>query len=213
VGAYRKWADTVGDQAYTWDNFLRYIQRSVKFTPPNVSLRGANTSDIQFDPNEYQPTGGLLQVGFANFASPLSTWMKVAWQALGVMPASKFSSGTLSGVQYVTLNVNPTDMHRSSADSAMFESARNCTNLVVFANTQVLKIIFDENKAATGIMANSLYNQTFPMMAVREVVSCAGVFRSPQLLIVSGIGPANLLQNYSIPVIADRPGIGQNLQD
>lgn len=203
----------MGDQAYSWDNFLPYLQKSVKFTPPNVALRGANTSDIQFDPNAYQPTGGPLQVSFANFASPLSTWMKLAWQALGVKPANGFSSGTLSGVQYVTLNVNPADMHRSDAASSMFESARNRTNLVVFAYTQAMKITFDENKVATGIMANDLNNETFPLTATREVVSCAGVFRSPQLLMVSGIGPENTLQNYSIPVIADRPGVGQNLQD
>lgn len=212
-GAYQKWADTVGDQAYSWNNFLPYLQKSVKFTPPNVALRGANTSDIQFDPNAYQPTAGPLQVSFANFASPLSTWMKLAWQALGVKPANGFSSGTLSGVQYVTFNVNPSDMHRSDAASSMFAACRNRTNLVVFANTQAVQIMFNDNKAATGIMVNDLNNKTFPLMAAREVVSSAGVFRSPQLLMVSGVGPANLLQNWSIPVVADRPGVGQNLQD
>jgi choline dehydrogenase len=185
----------------------------VKFTPPNVALRGANTSDIQFDPNAYQATGGPLQVSFANFASPLSTWMKLAWQSLGVKPANGFSSGTLSGVQYVTLNVNPTDMRRSSAASAMFEASRNRTNLVVFAYTQAMKITFNENKAATGIMAMDINNQSFPLTAAREVISCAGVFRSPQLLMVSGVGPEYALRNQNITVIADRPGVGQNLQD
>jgi choline dehydrogenase len=203
----------VGDQAYTWDNFFPYLQKSVQFTPPNVQLRGDNTSDIQFDPAAYSPTGGPLQVSFANFVSPLATWMKLAWQALGVKPANGFSSGTLSGVQYVTLNVNPADMRRSSAASAMFESSRNRTNLVVFAYTQAMQIMFDENKKATGIMANDINNKTFPLMATREVVSCAGVFRSPQLLMVSGIGPRFALQNQNISVIADRPGVGQNLQD
>jgi choline dehydrogenase len=139
--------------------------------------------------------------------------MKLAWQALGVKPANGFSSGTLSGVQYVTLNSNPTDMHRSDAASSMFAAARNRTNLVIFANTQALQIMFNDNKAAAGIMANDLNNKTFPLMAAREVVSCAGVFRSPQLLMVSGVGSAKLLQNWSIPVVADRPGVGQNLQD
>jgi choline dehydrogenase len=80
----------------------------------------------------------------------------------------------------------------------MFESARNRTNLIMSTNTQALKIIFNKNKVATSIMVNDLNNQTFPLMAAQGVVSCAGVFRSPQLLMVLGIEPADLLQNYSI---------------
>lgn len=213
VGAYQKWADAVGDQSYTWDNFLPYLQKSVQFTPPNVTLRGANSSDIMADTKAYLLTGGPLQVSFANFVSPLATWMKIAWQSLGVIPATGFSSGTLSGVQYMPLNVNPSDMHRSSAASAMFEASRNRTNLVVFAYTQATQVMFDSNKVATGVMVNDINNQTFKIRAAKEVISCAGVFRSPQLLMVSGVGPAATLNNFSIPVIADRPGVGQNLQD
>ena len=166
-----------------------------------------------FNAESYLPNGGPLQVSFANFVSPLATWMKIAWQSLGVKPASGFTNGTLNGVQYMTLNINPIDMHRSDAESAMFEASRNRTNLVVFAYTQATQVMFDSNKVATGVMASDINNQTFKIQAVKEVISCAGVFRSPQLLMVSGIGPAATLNNFSIPVIADRPGVGQNLQD
>ncbi|CZR58637.1 related to choline dehydrogenase [Phialocephala subalpina] len=212
-GAFQKWADAVDDQSYAWDNFFPYLQKSVQFTPPNVTLRGFNSSDIMFDSSSFSPTGGPLQAGFANYVSPLATWMKLAWQALGVKPASGFNSGTLEGVQYIPLNINSSDEHRSSADSAMFEASRNRKNLVVFAYTQATMISFNKNKIATGIMASDINNDTFQLQAEREVISCAGVFRSPQLLMVSGIGPAEVLNNLSIPLIADRPGVGQNLQD
>ena len=73
--------------------------------------------------------------------------------------------------------------------------------------------MFDDDKVATGIMANDINNQTFKLQATKEVISCAGVFRSLQLLMVSGIGPPATLKSFSIPVTADRPGVGQNLRD
>jgi choline dehydrogenase len=108
--------------------------------------------------------------------------------------------------------VNPADMHRSSG-AAMFEASRNRTNLVVFGFTQATKIIMDSNKTATGIMANDINNQSFPLMAMKEVIVAAGTFRSPQLLMVSGIGSAAMLKNFSIPVVQDLAGVGQNLVD
>lgn len=73
--------------------------------------------------------------------------------------------------------------------------------------------MFDSNKTATGVMANDINNASFILTAAKEVIAAAGVFRTPQLLMVSGIGPAQLLAYNNIQVIADRPGVGQNLQD
>jgi choline dehydrogenase len=95
----------------------------------------------------------------------------------------------------------------------MYDVAQNRTNLNVFAFTQDTQIMFNENKTAIGVMAQGTDNKTFPLMASRDVVSCAGIFRSPQLLMVSGIGGAYLLRKNNITVVADRPGVGQNLQD
>lgn len=84
-GAYQKWADEVGDTAYTWDKFNPYMKKSVSFTPPNIELRGQNTSDIMFDATAFnaKSNSAPLQVSYAHFASPLSTWMKLGWQSLG----------------------------------------------------------------------------------------------------------------------------------
>jgi choline dehydrogenase len=73
--------------------------------------------------------------------------------------------------------------------------------------------MFNENKTAVGVIAQGTDNKTFPLMAAREVVSCASVFRSPQLLMVSRIGDAYLLRKNNIALVADRPSVGQNLQD
>jgi choline dehydrogenase len=53
----------------------------------------------------------------------------------------------------------------------------------------------------------------YTLAANREVILSAGAFQSPQLLMVSGVGPASTLESFSIPVIEDRPGVGQNMWD
>jgi len=73
--------------------------------------------------------------------------------------------------------------------------------------------MFDGNKTANAVMANDINGATFMLSAAKEVIACAGPFRTPQLLMVSGVGPANLLQHNGINVVANRPGVGQNLQD
>jgi choline dehydrogenase len=75
-----------------------------------------------------------------------------------------------------------------------------------------MKILFDATKKATGVSVNS-QGVPYTISATREVIVSAGVFHSPQLLMVSGIGPRPTLESLGIPVISERPGVGQNLCD
>jgi len=120
----QKWADQVGDQSYAWDSFFPYLQKSVQFTPPNITSRGTNSSNIMFNADSFSPTGGPLQTSFAKFVSPLATWIKLSWETLGVKTSGGHTAGVLDGVQYMTLNINPPNQHRSDADSSFFEAAR-----------------------------------------------------------------------------------------
>lgn len=60
-------------------------------------------------------------------------------------------------------------------------------------------------------MHNSLLGMSFQLNATTEIILSAGAFQSPQLLMVSEIGPSSTLEQHGIPIIADRPGVGQNL--
>lgn len=82
----------------------------------------------------------------------------------------------------------------------------------MFTLTKAKQIIFDSNKNATGVIVKSKL-KSFMIGVNREVILSAGAFQSPQLLMVSGIGPAAELKKFRIPIIADRPGVGQNMQD
>lgn len=78
--------------------------------------------------------------------------------------------------------------------------------------TQALRILFDDKRRATGVRVQSA-NRNYTLNARNEVILSAGAFHSPQLLMVSGIGPQNVLQQHDIPVLANRPGVGQNMHD
>ena len=84
--------------------------------------------------------------------------------------------------------------------------------LVVYQSTMAKKILFDTNKKITGVLVDT-EGREYILSATKEVILTAGVFGSPQLLLISGVGPAATLQQHGIPVIADRPGVGQNMQD
>ncbi len=100
---------------------------------------------------------------------------------------------------------------RWSAARAYVEPNRNRANLHVMTDVTVQRIVI-ENGRATGI-AGSRGRTEFRLTAKRAVVLCAGAFGTPQLLMLSGIGPADHLQAHGIPVEVDRPAVGTNLQD
>ena len=85
------------------------------------------------------------------------------------------------------------------------------SNLNVQTGVQVERILF-EGKKVVGVAYTQGGKQRI-MRANKEVILCAGAFHSPQLLMVSGIGPKDQLSQFSIPLIHDLPGVGQNLQD
>ncbi|KAI0009455.1 hypothetical protein F4779DRAFT_582328 [Xylariaceae sp. FL0662B] len=101
---------------------------------------------------------------------------------------------------------------RETSATAYLQPALSRHNLVVFDNTLAERIIFDGNKVAKGIQA-STGDRTYTLNARREVIVSAGTFQSPQLLQVSGVGPAHVLSQHKIPIVADRPGVGHGMQD
>lgn len=78
--------------------------------------------------------------------------------------------------------------------------------------TQAMEILFDDDKRATGVRVQSV-GRDYTLSAEKEVILSAGVMHSPQLLMVSGVGPRKTLEENGIQVVADRPGVGQNMHD
>lgn len=161
----------------------------------------------------FKSSGGPLQVGYINFPVPFGSWAKLAFEALGFKGLRDMSSGALLGAQYVTQVVTP-EMTRSSSQASYLSYALSSgrQNLIIYPRTLAKKILFSSNLTATGV---SVVTRQIPytVSATREVIISGGAIHSPQLLMVSGIGPQATLSNLSIPVLINSPGVGQNLWD
>jgi choline dehydrogenase-like flavoprotein len=209
AGSLQAWADAVGDDSYTFDQFVPYFRKSVSFTPPNNDLRAANAS-VTYDASAFDAAGGgPVQVTYPNYGSPWSTWLQTGLSAIGLADTADFNRGKLEGHNYCTCMIDPKSMKRSSSQTAYLDQANGRPNLHVHQLTMAKKILFDGNKRATGVQIRT----GATLFARREVIVSAGAFQSPQLLMVSGVGPAAALTALGIQVVADRPGVGQNMTD
>ena len=156
---------------------------------------------------------GPLKITYPNYAQAISTWFAKAMKAVGIMPVDGFTTGALNGSAFLVHAINHTDGDRDSSETAFLRPFLGRPNLFLFNNTLAEKIIFDGN-TAKGVQVMSGNNtKSYTIFAGKEVIVSAGTFQSPQLLQVSGVGPAALLKRYGIDIVADRPGVGHGMQD
>ena len=101
---------------------------------------------------------------------------------------------------------------RWSTTRGYLDPVRDRENLTIITKALVCKLIFENNKA-TGVTFKDNKNKIFNIKSKKEVILCAGAVGSPHILMLSGIGPKDHLQSMGINLIADMPGVGQNLQD
>jgi choline dehydrogenase len=210
-GAYQQWADLVGDDSYTWPNFLHYLEKSVQFTPPNLEKMGPNVS-IPYDSSVYSKSGGPLQVSYPNYRQPFDEYLIKAFSGSGMKEITGLSSGHLDGFATSTFVFDPTTQTRSSSEASFLQQALSSTSLKVYIKTLAQKVLFDNKKRATGVQVQT-NSANYTLSARKEVIVSAGVFHSPQVLMLSGIGPKDTLDRFGIPVISNLPGVGQNMWD
>ena len=136
-----------------------------------------------------------------------------AWVEAGVefgLPRNPdFNAETTFGVGAYQLGIGK--HWRTSSASAFLQPVMNRPNLTVITGAQVSQVTFRGSIASGVAWIKDL--QTFAASAEREVILSAGALQSPQILQLSGIGPADLLRRFGIPVLADSPEVGRNLQD
>lgn len=210
-----QWADAVGDQSYTFDKFLPYFEKSLTFTPPAASLRPTNATP-EYDATKVGTGNGPLSVTFGHYAQAFSSWAQLAFKQLGINPIKGFTSGNILGSSYQLLTMDGQRFTRDSSETSFLrKNGLPRPNLIVYQSTLAKRIIFDNTKTATAVEIDigNLGGVTFKLSASKEIVISAGAFQSPQLLMVSGIGPAAALQKNNIPVISDLSGVGQNMLD
>ena len=155
---------------------------------------------------------GPLAISYPNYAQAFSSWVTKALASIGVPVIPGFQGGSLIGQSYTMFTLNATTMTRDSSETSFLQKALAYPNYMVYTTTMAKKILFDDNKNAVGVQVDTL-GTPYTLTANKEVILSAGTFASPQILMVSGVGPASSLSQLDIPVVVDLPGVGRNMQD
>ena len=208
-GCYDRWAEEVGDETYQWDAFKKYFDKGTKFHKADVGRRLANATP-EYDPAGERATSGPVSLAYTNYVLPLTTWLLKAVNTMGMKPIPGWIDGELIGSSWMMWTTDPKTQVRESSETAYLRPALQRSNLFVYISTLATKVLFD-GKKATGVLCNT-HGKEFLLAARREVILSGGAFQSPQLLMVSGIGPKETLEKHGIPILVDAPGVGQGME-
>jgi choline dehydrogenase-like flavoprotein len=190
---YDRWAAT-GLPQWSYEKVLPYFQRLEDWRGPSSDLRGR---------------GGPLTVQESTFADPLVEAYFEAGAATGYPLTPDYNGPKQEGFGRWQMTIR--DGRRCSAAVAYLRPALSRKNLHVATGAMVTRIVIEAGEAK-GIEWRAR-GQRKSARARREVIVCGGAINSPQMLMLSGIGPADDLRAHGIAVQADRPGVGRNLQD
>ncbi|SFA82845.1 choline dehydrogenase [Collimonas sp. OK607] len=191
---YADWV-SAGAAGWSWPELLPHFIR---------------TEGQQHLDNNLHGRGGPLIAANQKNTDPITDAMIEAAVQAGLERVDDFNDGNAGGAGIYQVNV--LDGRRSSIARNAIDPAMSRTNLTVLTQATVQCITLS-GRTATGVKYRLPDGSEQLAKARREVLLCAGAIHSPQLLMLSGIGPAAHLQEHGIAVAADLPGVGQNLQD
>jgi choline dehydrogenase-like flavoprotein len=190
---YEKWAAS-GATGWDWDGIRPYFLRA------EDNARGGS---------EHHATGGPLRVEDERSPRALTRDFLESCAGAGIPRIADYNGPEQDGAALV--QVTQRNGRRWSTADAYLRPGRRRRNLSVLDRAHVLGIEVEGGRA-TGVRYRRRGREQV-VRAGREVILSAGALASPQLLMLSGIGPAEQLRGLGIPVVADLPGVGENLQD
>jgi choline dehydrogenase len=159
--------------------------------------------------DEFHGAGGPLAVSDLRDRHPLAVAYVEAAVQCGYPRNDDFNGAVQEGAGYYQTTMR--NGWRASTAAGYLRQARRRANLAVVSGALATRIVFDGRRAA-GV-EYLVGNEARSARANVEVIVASGAFNSPQLLQLSGLGPAELLKSFGIPVVADAPGVGNDLND
>lgn len=190
---YDEWA-ALGNEGWSYDELLPLFQEVEN------NERGADA---------FHGVGGELNVADQQTVNPLSKAFVEACNQAGIPTTADFNGEQQEGSGlYQVTQING---ERCSAAKAFLDPVKDRQNLTILTDTQVEKLTF-EDKVCTGAIVRHA-KQSIQLTAKKEVIVSAGAINSPQLLLLSGVGPKTELDKHGIALVHELPGVGENLQD
>ena len=208
---YDGWADATGDDTWRWDNVLPYFRRHEDHWRGDGGGRGA---DPGFD--KFHGHGGEWRIEKQRLRwDVLDAFAEAATQA-GVPATSDFNRGDNEGVGYFEVN-QKSGWRWNTARAFLRPGCMKRPNFELWTGAQVARLLFAPTGEGGDPRCSGVQvwdgREMVTVKTRREVILSAGSIGSPQLLQLSGIGPAALLQRHGIDVVRDLSGVGSNLQD
>ncbi|MEL0185069.1 MAG: GMC family oxidoreductase N-terminal domain-containing protein [Hyphomicrobiales bacterium] len=196
---FDQWATKTGDDHWKWDNCLPFFVQH---------------EDYHGGLNEFHGVGGEWRIEKQRLRWDILDAFSQACVQAGIPEVEDFNRGSNEGVSY--FDVNQKSGWRWNTTRAFLRPIMGRSNLEVWTHAQVAKLLLtsDSNgKSHCSGVDVALPSGRVSINAREAVVLSAGAIGTPQILQLSGIGPANLLQKYGITTLVNLPGVGQNLQD
>ena len=194
---YDHWRQ-LGNTGWAFDDVLPYFIRA------EGQERGAD---------DYHGAGGPLAVSNMRIRRELCDKFIEAAGELGIPPREDFNGAEQEGAGYFQLTAR--NGRRCSTAVGYLNPARGRANLEIVTHAQTERVLF-EGRRAVGVVYRLGGRRKGTPREARcrgEVILSAGAIGSPQILLLSGVGPGAQLQGFDIPVVHDLPGVGRNLQD
>lgn len=192
---YDEWAEAIGDSRWSYAALLPL------FKAHENNERGKDS---------HHGSGGPLNVADVRDPNPLSDVFIRAAQEAGIPVNKDFNGSEQEGVGMY--QVTQKNGERWSSARAFLDAARSRPNLTVLAESQVRRLLL-EGKRATGVEVQSAQKGRIRLKCRGEIILSGGAVNSPQLLMLSGIGPRDELEKHGIAVVQELSGVGKNLQD
>ncbi|EXJ80887.1 hypothetical protein A1O3_07175 [Capronia epimyces CBS 606.96] len=191
-----------GGKEWTWQPLVPYLRKSATYHD---------------DPKLYLPElqkiggGGPIAISHAELIPEMEGFrdaLTQAWTSMGEPINENIYDGDMYGLNHCVASIY------QGQRSGSFLFVQDKPNITILAGTHSKRLIINEaDKICKGVTVVDASGQELHLYADREVILSQGVFESPKLLMLSGIGPARELQKYAIPVVVDNPHVGQHLID
>lgn len=206
-----------GRGAWGWDDLIPYIKKSETYQPPRPE--DEFPTELSRRGDAYHGLNGPVKASHNEWYSELLNPFVRVMNTLGVATNREPDSGDNIGIYNCPSSVDRAAGTRSYSAPAYFAPSANKTNLAILTGAYATKINFSQSvslrrgKAVASSVTFSHGGNSFVVRARKEIILSGGVFNTPQLLELSGIGNASRLGALKIPSVVDLPGVGENLQD
>ncbi|GAA4425031.1 GMC family oxidoreductase [Acidovorax lacteus] len=211
---YDQWAQITGEDAWRWDNALPHFRRHEDHWRLDAPGQ-ADDAFAQLHGHRSRGSTGEWRVEKQRLRWDILDAFAHAAQQAGIPATDDFNRGNNEGVGYFEVN-QKSGWRWNTAKAFLRPTCYGRPNFELWTNALVSRLLIEEQpdgrKRCTGVEVWT-GTEMVTVQASREVVLSAGAVNSPQILQLSGIGPAPLLQRHGIAVVHELPGVGANLQD